>query len=68
MGILKNWVNPPKTRDLSKDGTPIDENDIYGMTQEEIYDLVKDNPMGISEWVHDLVYDNGTYKQAKEEF
>ena len=64
----KNWVNPPKTRDLSKDGTPIDENDIYGMTQEEIYDLIKDNPMGVSEWVHDLVYDNDTYKQAKEKF
>jgi len=62
----KNYVNPPSlSRDISKDGTAVDENDLYGMTQEEIYDLVKDNPMGISEWVHELVYDNGSFKQAK---
>ena len=29
---------------------------LWGMTKEEIYELVQDNPMGVSEWVHDLVY------------
>ena len=60
----KNYVNPPQdTRDISKDGTEIDENDLYGMTKEEIYDVIIDNPLGTADWVHDLVYGNETNKQ-----
>ena len=61
----KNWVTKP-TKDIAINGTAIDENDLYGMTQEEIFDLVSDNPQGVAEWVHDLVYDNGTLKQANK--
>ena len=60
----KNYINPPQdTRDISKDGTEIDENDLYGMTKEEIYDVIIDNPLGTADWVHDLVYGNETNKQ-----
>ena len=63
----KNYVTKPSSnkaltttntgiRDISINGTEVDENDLYGMTKEEVYELVQDNPMGISEWVHDLVY------------
>ena len=63
----KNYVTKPNSnkaltttntgiRDISINGTEVDENDLYGMTKEEVYELVQDNPMGISEWVHDLVY------------
>ena len=45
-------------RDISVDGTEIGEEDLYGMTKEEVYELVQDNPMGVSEWIHDLVYQN----------
>ena len=65
----KNYTTNPNTnnqltttdtgvRDISINGTDIDEHDIYGMTKEEVYDLVQDNPMGVSEWIHDLVYQN----------
>ena len=57
----KNYVNPP--RDISQDGTEIDENDLYGMTKEEIYDLIIENPLGTADWVHDLVYGNNTNRQ-----
>ena len=57
----KNYVNPP--RDISQDGTEIDENDLYGMTKEEIYDLITENPLGTADWVHDLVYGNNTNRQ-----
>ena len=60
----KNYVNPPQdTRDISKDGTEIDENDLYGMTKEEIYDVLLENPLGMTDWIHDLVYGNETNKQ-----
>ena len=60
----KNYVNPPQdTRDISKDGTEIDENDLYGMTKEEIYDVIIENPLGTTDWIHDLVYGNETNKQ-----
>jgi len=52
----KNYVNPP--RDISQNGTELDENDLYGMTKEEMYDLVSENPTGITSWIHDLVYDS----------
>ena len=65
----KNYVTNPNTstaltttntgiRDISVDGTEIGEEDLYGMTKEEVYELVQDNPMGVSEWIHDLVYQN----------
>ena len=50
----KNYVNPP--RDIHENGTDIDENDFYGMTSEEIYDLIIENPTGTAKWVNDLVY------------
>ena len=49
MSELKNEFNT---------GTEIGEEDLYGMTKEEVYELVQDNPMGVSEWIHDLVYQN----------
>ena len=58
----KNYVNPP--RDIHENGTDIDENDIYGMTSEEIYDLIIENPTGTAKWVNDLVY-NMEVKEGK---
>ena len=58
----KNYVNPP--RDIHEDGTDIDENDFYGMTSEEIYDLIIENPTGTAKWVNDLVY-NMEVKEGK---
>ena len=65
----KNYTTNPNTnnqltttdtgvRDISINGTDIDEHDIYGMTKEEVYDLVQENPMGVASWVHDIVYKN----------
>ena len=50
----KNYVNPP--RDILEEGTALDENDLYGMTYKEIEEVVYENPTGISQWLHDLVY------------
>jgi len=58
----KNYVNPP--RDIHENGTDIDENDFYGMTSEEIYDLIIENPTGTAKWVNDLVY-NMEVKEGK---
>ena len=58
----KNYVNPP--RDIHDDGTDIDENDFYGMTSEEIYDLIIENPTGTAKWVNDIVY-NMEVKEGK---
>jgi len=58
----KNYVNPP--RDIHENGTDIDENDFYGMTSEEIYDLIIENPTGTAKWVNDLVY-NMEIKEGK---
>ena len=59
----KNYVTNPNDksltttrRDISIDGTELDENDFYGMTQQEILELVQDNPTGISQWINDLIY------------
>ena len=59
----KNYVTNPNDksltttrRDISIDGTELDENDFYGMTQQEILELVQDNPNGISQWINDLIY------------
>jgi hypothetical protein len=52
----KNYVNPP--RDITHNGTDLDEHDFYGMTKEEMLGLVEDNPIGVSQWIHNLVYDN----------
>ena len=59
----KNYVTNPNDksltttrRDISIDGTELDENDFYGMTQQEILELVQDNPSGISQWINDLIY------------
>ena len=57
----KNYVNPP--RDIHENGTDIDENDFYGMTSEEIYDLIIENPTGTAKWVNDIVYN----MEVKEE-
>ena len=58
----KNYVDPP--RDIHENGTDIDENDFYGMTSEEIYDLIIENPTGTAKWVNDLVY-NMEVKEGK---
>ena len=58
----KNYVNPP--RDIHENGTDIDENDFYGLTSEEIYDLIIENPTGTAKWVNDLVY-NMEVKEGK---
>jgi hypothetical protein len=58
----KNYVNPP--RDIHENGTDIDEHDFYGMTSEEIYDLIIENPTGTAKWVNDLVY-NMEIKEGK---
>ena len=58
----KNYVNPP--RDIHENGTEIDENDFYGLTAEEIYDLIIENPTGTAKWVNDLVY-NMEVKEGK---
>ena len=58
----KNYVNPP--RDIHENGTDIDENDFYGMTSEEIYDLIIENPTGTAKWVNDIVY-NMEVKEGK---
>ncbi len=58
----KNYVNPP--RDIHENGTDIDEHDFYGMTSEEIYDLIIENPTGTAKWVNDLVY-NMEVKEGK---
>jgi hypothetical protein len=50
----KNYVNPP--RDITENGTALDEHDLYGMTSEEIEELIYDNPQGISQWISDIVY------------
>ena len=58
----KNYVNPP--RDIHENRTDIDENDFYGLTSEEIYDLIIENPTGTAKWVNDLVY-NMEVKEGK---
>ena len=58
----KNYVNPP--RDIHENGTDIDEHDFYGMTSEEIYDLIIENPTGTAKWINDLVY-NMEIKEGK---
>ena len=55
---------PVDAKDVQENGQSIDTDDWYGMTQEEVYDTVCENPMGTAEWVYDVIY-NGN-KESEE--
>lgn len=55
---------PVDVKDVQENGQSIDTDDWYGMTQEEVYDTVCENPMGTAEWVYDVIY-NGN-KESEE--
>ena len=55
---------PVDSKDVQENGQTIDTDDWYGMTQEEVYDTVCENPMGTAEWVYDVIY-NGN-KESEE--
>jgi len=50
-------------------GASICEKDLMGATAQEILEIVEDNPQGVAQYLHDLVYDDDTYialNQMKE--
>ena len=51
-------------KDVMVNGASINDDDWYGMTQEEVFDTVSENPMGTAEWVYDIIYD-GNKKVGK---
>jgi len=55
---------PVDNKDININGHNITDDDWYGMTQEEVYDTVCENPMGTAEWVYDIIYD-GNKKGGK---
>ena len=50
-------------------GESICEKDLMGATAQEILEICEDNPQGVAQYLHDLIYDDDTYialNQMKE--
>ena len=50
-------------------GASVCEKDLMGATAQEILEIVEENPQGVAQYLHDLVYDDDTYialNQMKE--
>jgi len=63
----QSWKSP-KFWDNSKDvhnphdyGESICEKDLMGATAQEILEIVEENPQGVAQYLHDLVYDDDSY-------
>ena len=39
----------------------ITEKDLMGATAQEILEIVEENPQGVAQYLHDLIYDDDTY-------
>ena len=47
--------------DPNANGSSICEKDLIGATSQEILEICEDNPQGVAQYLHDLIYDDDTY-------
>ena len=53
------YIDPPSVQiDIENASLDEVEQAFAGMTKEEMLGLVEDNPIGVSQWIHNLVYEN----------
>ena len=69
----QNWKSPKFWNNGKHNpndfGESICEKDLMGATAQEILEICEDNPQGVAQYLHDLVYDDDTYialNQMKE--
>jgi predicted glutamine amidotransferase len=59
------------TSNESLNGISVSERDLMGATPQEILELCEDNPQGVAQYLHDLIYDDDVYcdlVQLKERY
>jgi predicted glutamine amidotransferase len=47
-------------------GTSICEKDLMGATAQEILEICEDNPHGVAQYLHDLIYDDDTHQELNQ--
>ena len=71
----KSWKSPGFWNKHDNDiqpneyGASVCEKDLMGATAQEILEICEDNPQGVAQYLHDLIYDDDTYialNQMKE--
>jgi predicted glutamine amidotransferase len=63
------WNNHNQDIQPTEYGASVCEKDLMGATAQEILEICEDNPQGVAQYLHDLVYDDDTYialNQMKE--
>ena len=60
----KFWTS--NTHNPNVNGTSICEKDLMGATAQEILEICEDNPHGVAQYLHDLIYDEDTHITLSE--
>jgi len=63
----KFWNKQDKSiHNPNTNGTTISEKDLMGATEEDILEICEDNPQGVAQYLHDLIYDDDSYVALTE--
>jgi hypothetical protein len=58
----KFWNNQDKSiHNPNENGTDICEKDLMGATEEEILEICEDNPQGVAQYLHNLIYNEDAF-------